>query len=206
MNIQEKRFLYPIQDIIREQNLPFFAAYEGFDAVELGFYDLDFWRELTKFVQMDYTSMDKHINDLAAYVYKYVCGSIFQPKYRAEFEETVDHCLSVPVMYSLDKYITGQHGMPSGSGYTNSLETMWSYYVIKVLDKELDIRKQAQALGDDSMYKVHADLTNEQIKEVISSTMASLGYVANPEKQGIDEYTSVYLQRFFDVRLPKVDG
>lgn len=73
MNIQEKRFLYPIQDLIRSREIPFFAAYEGFQNVELALSETDFFKQRgALLVQMDYTAMDKHVNKVALYVYKYV--------------------------------------------------------------------------------------------------------------------------------------
>jgi hypothetical protein len=97
--------------------------------------------------------------------------------------------------------------MPSGSGLTNFAESLinlyimlsYSYYGIEVV--------AIQGLGDDGILAIKRNgKTNDEILDVMQKVSASVGQVINPEKQGISEHTTVYLQRFFDDRLPRVDG
>jgi hypothetical protein len=200
MNIAEKQFLYPIQDLIRQREIPFFAAYEGFSTVEkflnlTGFFD----QPNSLLIQMDYEAMDKYMNECSSYVYKYVCGSIFQESYVKAFEETVDHVFTVPVLINFRKIITGRHGIPSGSGYTNSIETVWSYYVAKLLAKQLAIQS-SQGLGDDLVFN-SIDSNADKITNVISEVTSLNGFKASEEKQRVSEITLVILSAFESIEL-----
>jgi hypothetical protein len=203
LNLVEKRYLYPLMDIIRERNIPFFSAWEGFSEVELGFEREKFFQG-DVFIQQDYTSMDKSINETCIAIFLAIVNPVFQRNYQKSFASIVTHIFDIPVMYALGKIIVGRHGMPSGSGLTNFFESIISYYVWKLnVKRGLNITS-AQGLGDDLAFSIKDESppSDEEIQNDISATSASIGLVVEPSKQLIDRYTTIYLQRFFDVRIP----
>lgn len=222
----EKSFMYPLLDIVRSRGIPFFSAWEGFRQVELGFEEVDFFYDSDILVQQDYTSMDKTINKTHSKIFFLICAPIFQAKYRPQLQEILDHMFSVPFMISLDKVYTGIHGMPSGSAFTNFFESIISYYVWKLNDKRSNIAnfRAAQGLGDDMAFSlklkqnpldllslsngigIDLDELISQIGQDLSDSSASIGLIVQPFKNLIDPYTTVYLQRFFDLRMSNDEG
>jgi hypothetical protein len=203
LNIVEKAFLYPLMDRIRRVGHPFFSAWEGFFQVELGFKETNFFSEDHTYIRQDFTKMDKHVNfKQMAIVYR-LCTTFFQAKYSKEFEDLLIHILNIPVLISLDKLVTGTHGMPSGSGMTNFAESLITLYLIlKYRAAGIDV-VAFQGLGDDSVFAIRRNgMSDEEILAVMQSISSEIGQEINPEKQGIDEHTTIYLQRFFDDRIP----
>jgi hypothetical protein len=203
LNIVEKMYLYPLMELIRAQNSPFFSAWEGFSEVERGFKRQDFF-EGDIFIQQDYTSMDKSLNNTCIEIFLAIVCPVFQKQFQKSFTSLVNHIFDIPVMYALGKISVGRHGMPSGSGLTNFFESIISYYVWKLNVKRGLPITQAQGLGDDLAFSVQTGqpLTDKRIQELIASASASIGLTVQPEKQLVDRYTTIYLQRFFDVRIP----
>jgi hypothetical protein len=205
LNIVEKEYLYVLMDLIRSKNLPFFSAWEGFTDVELGFSRIELFTKYEYLIQQDYKAMDKHINDISLMICNLICGPIFQEKYSKDFEDLLNHTQNVYVMIGLDKIITGKHGMPSGSGMTNFVESIFSYYIMQLYNKTRSIGEvDGSGLGDDLTFgcSPSTNMTPDSIAEYMSRQCSAYGFVLEESKQRIDTYTTVYLQRFFDKRLP----
>jgi hypothetical protein len=203
LNLVEKSYLYPLMDKIRETGNPFFSAWEGFSQVELGFKSENFFSEDHTYVRQDFTKMDKHVNLTQMTIVLSICKRFFQMDHTLKFGELLFHILRIPVLISLDKLVTGTHGMPSGSGMTNFAESLITLYLIlRYRDAGIDV-VAFQGLGDDSVFAIRRNgMSDEEILDVMQDISAGIGQVLNPEKQGIDEHTTIYLQRFFDDRIP----
>jgi hypothetical protein len=223
LTLVEKSFLYPLLDHVRSLNLPFFSAWEGFDEVEFGFDSEKFFKGEI-FIQQDYTAMDKSINKTHQKIFLKVVGPFFQERYRLDLEDLLEHIFTVEIMISLNKVTTGRHGMPSGSGFTNFLESIISYYVMKLNQKNGLPVSGAQGLGDDLAFSL-TGIENSQLNEILEGERNSYGLIeapsianvlsensakislkVEPEKQGISDTTMIYLQRLFDVELTDSNG
>ena len=198
LNILEKSFLYPMMDLIRSRNIPFFSAWEGIDQVSIGFKDQAFFERSTILCQQDYTSMDKYINETCIDIVYLSTKDFFQKKYHGLYRKLLNHLLTISVMINIDKLVTGIHGMPSGSGFTNFVESIVSLYISLQYPYT-----EAQGLGDDLALSFPDELSHEDIKKLITSVSTKIGLVLNPDKQRIDDDTIVYLQRFYDKELAK---
>lgn len=196
LNLLEKSFLFPMMDVIRSRNISFFSAWEGIDQVSKGFKDQGFFEKNTTLAQQDYTSMDKYINETCIDIVYLSTKQFFQKKYHVQYRRLLDHLLTIDVMINVDKLVTGVHGMPSGSGFTNFVESLVSLYVSLQYNFT-----ESQGLGDDLALSFPAEFSHEDIKKLIMSTSAKIGLVTNPDKQRIDDDTIVYLQRFYDKEL-----
>nr|QIS87992.1 MAG: RNA-dependent RNA polymerase [Korotkevich virus] len=221
LNIIEKTFLYPLMEIIRSRQIDFFAAWEGFTEVELGFQRQNFF-DGDIFVQQDYTAMDKSLNNTTIEIFLAIVLPVFQKQHQESLKDLVYHIFDIPIMTSLGKMVVGRHGMPSGSGFTNFFESIISYYVWKLNVKNSLRIAKAQGLGDDLAFSIQAwaelradkemyeiwieTMIDTIVPDVISDTSASIGLTVQPEKQLVDRYTTIYLQRFFDIRIPNTDG
>jgi hypothetical protein len=187
--------------------MPFFSAWEGFREVELGFESQRFF-DGDVLIQQDYTAMDKSLNKTTIEIFLAIVRPVFQKQFQEQLSELVEHIFDIPIMIALGKVTVGRHGMPSGSGFTNFFESIISYYVWKLNVKNGVPIMHSQGLGDDLAFSVQ--VPPEEIDEfissvgptVISNTSSSVGLIVQPEKQLFDRYTTIYLQRFFDKRIP----
>ena len=196
LNLLEKAYLYPMMDVIRSRKIGFFSAWEGIDEVSVGFYYQGFFDRGTVLCQQDYTSMDKYINKTCIDIVYLSTKDFFQKKYHEQYRRLLDHLLTISVMINIDKLVTGTHGMPSGSGFTNFVESVVSLYVSMQYPET-----ESQGLGDDLALSFPADFSHENIKSLITSVSSKIGLVVNPDKQRVDDDTTVYLQRFYDKEL-----
>ena len=208
-NIVEKQYLYPLMDHIRKTNNPFFAAWEGFEAVETSFETTNFFNKDVSYVQQDYTAMDKYFNSMLGKLVFEVTKDFYQSSYHEEWDKIIQHVFDIPVMTQIDKLVKGPHGLMSGSGLTNFLESIVSYYLTCDYKNILEFGKypnnrslESQGLGDDLVFNYDSDShSEEKVKEVMQFGSFQLGLVLNPSKQRFDKHTTVYLQRYFDERL-----
>jgi len=204
-NIVEKQYLYPLMDHIRKINLPFFAAWEGFNAVEEQFDAQKFFNSTVSYVQQDYTSMDKYFNSTLGELVFEITKNFFQSRYHEEWNKIIQHVFNIPVMTQIDKLVKGPHGLMSGSGLTNFLESIVSYYLTCAYGNKLQGNIQSQGLGDDLVFNYKSDSESKEredkVKDVMFGESAQLNLVLSPDKQRFDKHTTVYLQRYFDERL-----
>jgi len=202
LNLIEKTYLYPIMEAIRQEAHPFFSAWEGFDQVELGLAEMKFFSEDNVYITQDYEKMDKHVNTTQMLIGHKVTSSMFQDKFVQLWKEILDYVLIAPVLIQLDKLVTGLHGMPSGAGVTNLIETIISLYIY-IRYGEVVTTTAGMALGDDMIFAVKRETnSDDEILDVMTTISKEVGQVLNPEKQRIDGHTIVFLQRFFDDRIP----
>jgi len=198
LNIREKQFLIPLMESIRKTGNPALSAWEGFDDVETAMNTQKFF-SAKRFTARDFKGMDTTCG-IAVFEFMYdVTHVLFQKQYWAGFEEVIMHGTDIPVMISLDKLITGTHGMFSGSGLTNIVETVVSYAVGCLIEEELTSElKGDQVLGDDGAFSDDADwITDEQLSVIIRDCSLLFGLIAQAEKQVISNNFTVYLQRYF---------
>jgi len=207
LNLVEKSFIYPMMDQIRKTGHPFFSAWEGFEQVEIGLRDQNFFDEGHTYIQQDFTKMDKHVNTLQMKIVELITLEFWQTQYQSEYAFVLSHVLNIGVLINLDTLVTGTHGMPSGSGLTNFAESLINLYIMTMYSLNgIDV-VAVQGLGDDGIISIKRNgKTDKEILNVMQKDTLEVGQVINPIKQGISEHTTVYLQRFFDDRLPRVDG
>lgn len=157
----------------------------------------------------DFASFDTHFNRGLQDTGQLILRGLFTPSDFMEwwFGSVFWYAFTLPlictesVMYANDD--SGwNHGMGSGSGATQGLETpthraMHHQYAI---DQGTEINPNSQDLGDDSLVKGD-DLTLDGIMD----TCKRLGQEMNPDKQEVSTDHCVYLRRYHDVDY-RVDG
>jgi len=199
-NLVEKSFLLPLMDIIRSRNISSFSAWEGFDKVEIAMGEQNFFKTKTK-ISMDYTKMDQHCGiEFTQFVYD-IIAPIFQEKYRALLKESLFHTNVIKVIIGMDKLASGEHGLASGSGWTNFNESVFSQAVHFEIQDAIGTNLVGdQLLGDDGTFSYNED-PDKDIVEIIADVSAKFGQVANPDKQRRSATNCIYLQRFFDQNI-----
>jgi len=217
-NVKEQQYLFPLMDQLRKLGLSSLTAWEGNDYVReaitksiFGITDepkqqLFNYRALEQspeeedklpydtIISTDFTGMDQRFNAACVREIFSVIKEAFQPTYWKELDEIASWVSNVPVLFSLEDgsiYQTDkEHGMPSGSGYTNGAETIFDE-VMWELAKAFKNMNQ----GDDSVAKVKWSVTCAA-KE-FSSLAGKLGMTANADKQLVSKVKAHYLQRYY---------
>jgi hypothetical protein len=208
-NLVEKSFLYPLMDAIRSKRVLDMAAWEGFDVVERWLDEQGVFDDVNYCISTDFTAMDKHMGpDQIDFVYE-VVYPLFQREYRKDLYRSLQYAITCDLLLAIDKLISGDHGILSGSGNTNFDECVMAVAFKKLIAQELWVVIQGnQQLGDDGCFTFGTtlDLTEKYIADVISRAATKLGLVSNPDKQRITSDNFVYLQRFFHKQLVTATG
>jgi hypothetical protein len=153
----------------------------------------------------DFSSTDAHFQlDASMEVYD-VLKECFQPRYRDLLKESITYMHQIPLVISEDAMLTGDHGVSSGSNWTNFIETIFdqvlSWYVFFKLHDDV---QGLYAIGDDMAWmsiKYHTSLAHklEEIGEEV-------GQVIKAEKTTNNRDNVVTLQRLFQRGYNRPDG
>jgi len=137
-NLVEKGFVIPLMEAIRANRPLSFSAWEGFDEVEEAIEEQGFFTG-DIFASMDYQKMDTTVRawHMENIVYP-VLAPVLQPQFRPLLLESLLHSVSIPVMISEDKWVTGDHGEASGSGWTNFSESVLAQVIHFEIEEEVE--------------------------------------------------------------------
>jgi len=196
VNLHEQRFQMPLQDYLRKISDHFFLPWEGIEYVQRHVSAQS--SELLKF-GADYSKMDQHFNYYHALQVYEVIKMFFQPQYRDQLLESLHYTFHCDVV-SCEGMLKGPHAMPSGSGWTNFLETVFNVLLIEylhVVASNVHI-VTAMGIGDDQLWFIdYANKNFDPLTEFIVSIFEKCGLEANAEKQEVGYETTVFLQRRF---------
>nr|UDL14507.1 MAG: putative RNA-dependent RNA polymerase [Picobirnavirus sp.] len=222
VNLVEQTFQQVLQDYIRSKHIIFFTPWEGWDAVQM---QLSSWipseeafdhEKMLKF-GCDYTKMDQHFNFHHAEQCYDVIKEYFQPRYWDDLYESIHYTFFCDVV-APDYLISGPHAMPSGSGWTNFLETVFNFILLHYVAIKHGLGLGlAMGIGDDQIWfpghptiiktgsSAYAalELTHarkrfddeQKLADFIVSIFKSVGLDANPEKQEVSYDMVSFLQR-----------
>lgn len=198
VNIKGQRFQQPLQDYVRNLGLDFFLPWEGWEKTQIGISKA--WRKDLLKVGADYTAMDQHLNLYHGLECYDVIKHFFQPKYWDELKEIISYVFTMPVMTS-SGMVDQLHGMPSGSEWTNFLETIWNYIFTIYLELKYHWHFVLRCgIGDDQLWFL--DIAGEQekviqyVKDVIIKEFDYAGLPGNLDKQEVSYVEVGFLQRY----------
>lgn len=199
VNLVEQTFMYPLMDYIRKRPPSdprfkhFFAPWDGYDRVQdvLSTYG----PKTSVFFGSDYTKMDQHFNLHHGLEVYDVIKDYFLPQYHTPLKASIEYTFTCPVI-SPKGLIPGPHAMPSGSGWTNFLESMFNFilWIYISLTTALDIIA-VMAIGDDQLAMLSGNHKLIPLSKFIVNIFKSLGMDANYEKQEVSETMAAFLQR-----------
>jgi hypothetical protein len=133
----------------------------------------------------DFSSYDASVSpELIAGAFSYI-GSQFQKSGQQHVQSMYEAFVTIPI-FTPDGEISGLHGVPSGSGGTNSVDSQVQWDVAGRPDK-------CQIQGDDGLYIIKQNDVSR-----FESLFSSAGLTLNKEKSDIfDDHQAVYLQRYY---------
>jgi hypothetical protein len=181
--------------------LDFFLPWEGWDHVQdaLSKYCT---RTNLKF-GADYSKMDQHFNKYHGFEVFDVIKHYFAKSYWDELHAIIEYVFTMPIITNLG-YVDQEHCMPSGSEWTNFLETMWNYIFTIYLEMKYHIKFVLRmGIGDDQLWLVDGDWTDDdQIQWIIDTVIEEFdlaGLPGNKDKQEVSVDHTGFLQRLISI-------
>lgn len=193
--LNEMRYYAPLLDY--QKKLSWRAALNSPDLVDRGITNLinNAMVNGMKLVSIDFSAYDASVGEeLQKAAFEYV-SSLFQTSYAEELDY-ISHRFNTIGIITPDGVWDGSHGVPSGSTFTNEVDSLAQYTVISNLGTVDESTMQIQ--GDDGAYAVWADSIEETFKG-----FERYGLNVNEEKSVISDDYVVYLQKLYhnDYRL-----
>uniref|UniRef100_A0A2V0RAV0 RdRp n=1 Tax=viral metagenome TaxID=1070528 RepID=A0A2V0RAV0_9ZZZZ len=192
LNIAEARYFRPLHN---ELSINYqFAAWESMDEVDIMINSM-FARERT-ILSSDFSSYDQSLFSQQDWFFDYLV-SRYQRSYEDEINELRLWFKTIPLVFSENEMFTGEHGVPSGSTFTNQCDSIVNYLAQRsspVVDSTTPIQVQ----GDDAVI-IPTDI------EKHLEFMNNLGFEMNADKQLVSDTTVNYLQRLYHVKY-RPDG
>lgn len=138
---------------------------------------------------VDFASYDTSVGPkLQEVAFSYI-KSLFQPSFHSDIDYIKDRFKSIAIV-TPSGIRSGDHGVPSGSTFTNEVDSICQVSISKTLSYIKDESFQVQ--GDDGVYRIPKDKVDE-----LSSKFESFGLKVNKDKSYVSEAYAIYLQNLF---------
>lgn len=187
--LNEMRYYAPLLDY--QKKLSWRAALNDPDTVDRGITDLINNAMISgkKLVSIDFSAYDASVSkELQRAAFDYI-KSLFQNNC-AEDLDYIAHRFNTIGIITPDGVWNGSHGVPSGSTFTNEVDSLVQYLVIASLGI-VDLSKM-QIQGDDGAYAVLAHLVEE-----LFEALERCGLNVNEEKSLVADDHLLYLQKLY---------
>jgi hypothetical protein len=186
----EQRFFIPV--LSAERSWPHRAALVGPDAVDAAVTHLLMRKsEKQNIFCVDFSSFDASISPEYAYSAFRELSNLFQKQYHPEFYRLYKKFTSIGI-YTPDGQYNGPHGVPSGSSFTNTVDSMVQL-LTAMGGEDFNLMENCQIQGDDGLY-----LLDRNDLDVLKARFKSAGLVLNEEKSDIfEDREAIYLQRYY---------
>jgi hypothetical protein len=190
--ITEQRFIVPY--LGHERTLSFRSALDGPDAVDTAISGLLANKSDDEvMVSVDFSAYDASISPQHSSDAFSVIAAAFQPQYAEEIMGICRRFVTIPV-FTPDGEWSGPHGVPSGSAFTNTIDSIVQWSVNNG-------KYACQIQGDDGIYRVprsELDLFHKSFEEA--------GLVLNDDKSEIFEgQEGIFLQRYYNPIYRSID-
>ena len=202
-NLVEGSFFQVLQSRLMHSPLAdqFLAPWKGFETVR----DLVSRAYPTAAIAAsDFSATDAHFQlDTSMEVFD-VISRCFQAQYRDLLRESILYMHNIPLLIGVDRQIIGQHGVSSGSNWTNFIETIFdmifSEYVRIEESKSYGASSSYSglyAIGDDMAWVVPRSAYDDNFAERLEAYGKLVGQDVKAEKTTNDPDKVKSLQRLF---------
>lgn len=137
-------------------------------------------------VSVDFSAFDASISPLLVRMAFGYIKSLFQDEFHQDIDNICERFLTIPIL-TPDGVLSGLHGVPSGSTFTNEVDSLVQYLIAKSTGKLID--KGYQIQGDDGVY-----LIEESSLQDFIDAFSSNGLKLNVSKCHFSKDYCVYLQ------------
>jgi hypothetical protein len=192
--LQEMRYFLPLLEFQRERIWR--SALRGPEAVDRHIDQIFRSSKAAKrsLVSIDFSSYDASVKPCHQELAFYYFMRLFQLASNSDLEDIRAGVSSIPIC-TPDGVRYGQHGVPSGTTFTNEVDSVvqWLIGLSSEVVAAFDIQ------GDDGLYATaHPD--------VLLRTFSEAGLSVNEEKSVISNHYCVYLQNYYSERYTNEEG
>ena len=214
-NLVEGSYFQPLQSILMKSKAAngFLSPWKGFEQVRL-LITTEYGQHAI--AASDFSSTDAHFTKAASLEVCDVLEQCFQPRYRALLRESIEYMHDIPLIISPDSELVGEHGVSSGSNWTNFVETIFDwifskYVWLKQADrmhgfKGLPFYAGLYAIGDDMTWYVDRKHYDAKFSERLEELGSDVGQIIKAEKTTNDPDKVKTLQRLFQRGYLRDDG
>jgi hypothetical protein len=193
--LNEMRFYRPILDTQRKQSWR--AAIVNPDEVDSRITELiDYAQSINQpLISIDFSSYDATVRkSLQTAAFSYM-KMMFQSGYEEEIDYIANRFLTIGIV-TPEGVWQGEHGVPSGSTFTNEVDSIAQYLAAMSIDLDL---KHFQIQGDDGAY-THRD------PEALMDGFEQIGLEVNREKSHVADNWLNYLQLLYHTDYRQESG
>lgn len=191
VNIYEGSFTQPLKEALMKSDLSFIAPWRGYDFVLERISKLYGTGEYLS--ASDFSHTDAHFTKWAVLEVYDVIKYAFQEQYWDDLKKSLLHVVSLPLLISEDRWIIGDHGVSSGSNWTNDIETYMDFIIAQYLTLNSIVKEPCMAIGDDIAHR--RDSYDQKLAQKIAEICQSMGFDVNAEKVTNSENWVKFLQR-----------
>lgn len=210
-NIVEGSWFQPLADAIMNSALAdeFFAPWKGFEAVRKLIQ-----REYNNANQClgasDFSSTDAHFQLAATEQVFDVLRELFRPQYADMLHESLVHMHKIPLIVSPSEMLIGDHGVASGSNWTNFIETVFDFILKYYAGYLMGDKSYADAIGsatiaatalygvgDDEAWIAKVNSTTQKFQLMLEDIGKLCGQEIKAEKTMMEPNKVKSLQRLF---------
>lgn len=149
-------------------------------------------------LSIDFSKYDASISGkLINYAFGYV-KSLFQRDFHNEIDTIKDFFYSGGIV-TPDGIISGNHGVPSGSTFTNEIDSIVQYLIST--NSKYIFKENMQIQGDDGVYCVSKDNV-----PFVFDSFTDQGLEVNRDKSIISDRYCTYLQKYYSPNYRNYDG
>lgn len=207
VNIVEGSWFQPLYDAISASPRLidyFFSPWKGFDAVRKYVTDVYQNRNGAEIAASDFTSTDAHFQKAATQEVLKVLKPLFKPQFRDALEESLMYMHEIPLIVGPTEMLTGDHGVSSGSNWTNFIETIFDLILSRYVSRKLEGVFGMYAIGDDMAWtSMHFD---EDFQSKLEELGKAAGQIIKAEKTMAEPNKVKTLQRLFQRGYSRPDG
>lgn len=190
-NMVEGSFTQPLKEAITNSDLQFFAPWRGYEHV---------LSRMTKhynngeFISAsDFSHADAHFTKWAMLEVYDVIKYAFQEQYWPSLKQSMLHVNSIPLIIGSDTWIIGDHGVASGSNWTNDVETYMDFIAEQYLTLLGLVKEPDTAIGDDISHR--RDTYLDTLATSLASEYKKMNFDVNAQKVTNERDWVKYLQR-----------
>lgn len=202
-NIYEGSYCQPVQSRIINSGCPFYSPWVGFERVRemiTEAYDSGSYLSAS-----DFSSTDAHFQLPTTMEVFDVLKNVFQRGYSGGLRASLERMHKIPLIIGPDEMMTGEHGVSSGSNWTNFIETIFDHCFAEYVETQTRWNTVGFcAIGDDMCWQ------SMNYDDALASTLEQcgkdVGQQLNAEKVTNDPDSVKFLQRLFQRGYKRQDG
>lgn len=203
-NLVEGSFFQPLQSILMnsQEATQFLSPWSGFESVR----DLmtDTYQSGKYVAASDFSSTDAHFKLTTSMEVYDVLRECFQPRFRDALKESIQYMHNIPLVISTTSELVGEHGVSSGSNWTNFIETIFDWILSEYTGIANKTYTGLYAIGDDMSW--YGEEYDEHFADSLAKIGEEVGQVIKAEKTTNDRDKVKSLQRLFVRGQLRPDG